>query len=112
MTPNIAVAGSKEIPSGDLWSHQLAVLGSPLQPTTTIPNGAGRLVVSQYHRRPARPEIHSPYLTARQAAVYLGISYSTFRKKAVRIRQQPGIRRYRREDLDEFASSLRSKRKR
>ncbi len=54
----------------------------------------------------------SPHLTAKEAAAYLRISYSTFRKKATKIRRQPGTGRYRREDLDAFASSLRAKKKR
>lgn len=52
------------------------------------------------------------HLNARQAAEYLGIPYSTFRKKAVRIRRSQTTGRYRREDLDEFAASARPKRKR
>lgn len=51
------------------------------------------------------PAVISPYLTAKEAAVYLKISYSTFRKKARLIRKQPGTGRYRREDLDRFASA-------
>jgi hypothetical protein len=58
------------------------------------------------------PAPASPHLTAKEAAAYLRISYSTFRKKATKIRRQPGTGRYRIEDLDEFASSLRPKRKR
>jgi hypothetical protein len=54
----------------------------------------------------------TPHLTAKEAAAYLRISYSTFRKKATRIRRQPGTGRYRIEDLNEFAASQRSKRKR
>jgi DNA-binding CsgD family transcriptional regulator len=54
----------------------------------------------------------TPHLTAREAADYLRISYSTFRKKATRIRRQPGTGRYRIEDLDEFAASLRPRLKR
>lgn len=60
----------------------------------------------------ARPQPSTPYFTAKEAAAYLRISYSTFRKKATKIRRQPGTGRYRREDLDEFAASLRPKRKR
>lgn len=52
------------------------------------------------------------HLTAREAADYLRISYSTFRKKATKIRRQPGTGRYRVEDLDDFAASLRPRRKR
>src|SRR5579872_2217854 len=40
----------------------------------------------------------TPHLTAKEAAVYLRISYSTFRKKATRIRRQPGTGRYRIEE--------------
>jgi excisionase family DNA binding protein len=54
----------------------------------------------------------SPYLTAKEAAAYLRISYSTFRKCATKIRRMPSTNRYRREDLDEFAASNRPKRKR
>jgi hypothetical protein len=54
----------------------------------------------------------TPHLTAKEAAAYLRISYSTFRKKATRIRRQPGTGRYRIEDLNEFAASQRPKRKR
>jgi len=58
------------------------------------------------------PTPATPHLTAKEAAAYLRISYSTFRKKATKIRRQPGTRSYRREDLDEFATSLRPRRKR
>ena len=58
------------------------------------------------------PAPATPHLTAKEAAAYLRISYSTFRKKATKIRRQPGTGRYRIEDLDEFAASLRPKRKR
>ncbi len=57
-------------------------------------------------------ELRSPYLTARQAAAYLGISYSTFRKKARLIKVMPGTYRYRREDLDEYSRAHRPRRKR
>lgn len=46
----------------------------------------------------------SPYLTAKEAAAYLRIAYSTFRKKAKRIKRQPGTGRYRVEDLEAFAA--------
>jgi excisionase family DNA binding protein len=55
--------------------------------------------------------VNTPYLTARQAAEYLNISYSTFRKKARYIRKMPGTSRYRREDLDAFACKPILKRK-
>lgn len=58
------------------------------------------------------PVVASPYLTARDAAAYLGIAYSTFRKRACRIRCQPQTGRYRRDDLDAFAASQRPTRKR
>jgi hypothetical protein len=54
----------------------------------------------------------TPHLTAKEAAEYLRISYSTFRKKATKIRRQPGTGRYRIEDLDEFAASLSPRKKR
>lgn len=54
----------------------------------------------------------SPYMTAREAAAYLRISESTFRKKARLIRRQPGTGRYRKDDLDEFAATMRSKKRR
>jgi hypothetical protein len=60
----------------------------------------------------AVPPVASPYLTARQAAAYLGIAYGTFRNKATRIRKMPQTGRYRREDLDAFAEATRPKRKR
>ncbi|MBP3954932.1 hypothetical protein J8F10_06510 [Gemmata sp. G18] len=56
--------------------------------------------------------IASPHLTAEESAGYLGISYSTFRKKAKLVRRQPGTGRYRVEDLDEFAASLKPRKKR
>lgn len=56
--------------------------------------------------------VSSPYLTAQEAAAYLNISYSSFRKRATRIRRMPTTGRYRREDLDAYAESLRPKRKR
>lgn len=62
--------------------------------------------------RPADAPAGSPFMNSREAAVYLRISYSTFRKKATLIRRMPGTRRYRREDLDTFAESNRPKRKR
>ena len=60
----------------------------------------------------AMVECRSPYLTARQAAAYLKISYSTFRKKAHLIKVMPGTHRYRREDLDEYTRAHRPRRKR
>jgi hypothetical protein len=59
-----------------------------------------------------KTSILSPYLTAKEAAAYLRISYSTFRKKATKIKRQPGTGRYRREDLDMFAASLRPRKTR
>jgi hypothetical protein len=56
--------------------------------------------------------VASPYLTAQEAATYLNISYSSFRKRATRIRRMPMTGRYRRDDLDAYAESLRPKRKR
>lgn len=58
------------------------------------------------------PTIESPYLTAAEAAAYLRIAYSTFRKVATRIRRMPATGRYRREDLDAFAETARPRRKR
>jgi hypothetical protein len=46
----------------------------------------------------------SPYLTSREAAEFLRISYSTFRKKAKRIKRQPGTGRYKVADLEAFAA--------
>lgn len=60
----------------------------------------------------APPPVPSPYLTARQAADYLNIPYSSFRKKATRIRRMPGTGRYQVADLDAFAAAGRSRRKR
>lgn len=54
--------------------------------------------------------IESPYLTAKQAAAYLGIAYSTFRKKACQIPTMAQTGRYRREDLDKWAASHRPRR--
>lgn len=52
------------------------------------------------------PRIDSPYLTAREAAAYLRVTYGTFRHWAVKItRSKTG--RYRREDLDKFAATRR-----
>lgn len=61
---------------------------------------------------PPPKEVESPYKTPREAAVYLGIPYSTFRKKAKYIRRVPQTGRYRREDLDEWAEATRPRRKR
>lgn len=58
---------------------------------------------------PAPP---SPYFTAEESAAYLGIPYSTFRKRAKFIRRVPQTGRYRREDLDEWAEATRPRRKR
>jgi hypothetical protein len=55
----------------------------------------------------ASPAIASPYLTAREAAAYLRVSYSTFRKRAIFIKRCPQNNKYRREDLDAFAMSNR-----
>ena len=60
----------------------------------------------------ANLELTSPYLTAREAADYLKISYSTFRKKAMLIRRCPATLRYTREHLDEYANSIRPRKKR
>lgn len=47
----------------------------------------------------------SEYLSAKEAAVYLNIAYSTFRKRAVTIPRQPQTKRYRRCDLDVWATT-------
>jgi hypothetical protein len=54
----------------------------------------------------------TPYLTSKEAAAYLRLSYSTFRKRATKIKRMPSTGRYRREDLDAYAESIRPKRKR
>ncbi len=54
--------------------------------------------------------VESPYLNAREAAAYLNIAYSTFRKRRKYIRRVPGTRRFRREDLDAYAESVRPRR--
>ena len=52
------------------------------------------------------PAADSPYLTAKQAAAYLNVSYGTFRHRAKNIkRTRTG--HYRREDLDHFAAHRR-----
>lgn len=51
------------------------------------------------------PESH---LTAKQAAAYLGVAYSTFRGWACSIRQQK-TGRYRKQDLDHFAATRKRK---
>jgi hypothetical protein len=56
---------------------------------------------------PASEAITSPYLTAREAAAYLRMSYSTFRKRAIFIKRCPQNNKYRREDLDAYAMSTR-----
>jgi excisionase family DNA binding protein len=56
---------------------------------------------------PVQLATSSPYLTAKEAAEYLRMSYSTFRKKARLIKMMPGTHKYRREDLDEYAQSNR-----
>jgi len=56
--------------------------------------------------------MESPYLTAREAAAYLKVSYSTFRKRARRINRMPGTKRYRPADLDAFALTGKPKLKR
>jgi hypothetical protein len=61
---------------------------------------------------PASETVTSPYLTAREAAAYLRISYSTFRKKACMIRVCKATGRYKKEYLDEYADSIRPRRKR
>jgi excisionase family DNA binding protein len=55
---------------------------------------------------PTAPKTPSPYLTAREAADYLNVSYGTFRNWATRIKRAK-TGRYRREDLDQFASTRR-----
>lgn len=54
----------------------------------------------------------SPYLSAREAASYLRIAYSTFRKRATRIKRTPQTLKYTREDLDEYARSLKPRKNR
>lgn len=75
-----------------------------------VPDPAARLLASwvydlEFPDSPgALPE--SPYLTAKEAAAYLRVSYGTFRNWATKIkRHRTG--RYRREDLDEFARTRR-----
>jgi hypothetical protein len=52
----------------------------------------------------------SPYLTAREAAAYLNIAYSTFRGRARLIRRAPQTGRYTREALDEYAAKANPRR--
>lgn len=54
----------------------------------------------------------TPYMTSKEAAAYLRLAYSTFRKRATKIKRMPGTGRYRREDLDAYAESARPRRKR
>jgi hypothetical protein len=54
--------------------------------------------------------VESPYLTAKQAAAYLKIAYSTFRDRARLIKRAPQTKRYRREDLDEYANKVKCRR--
>ncbi|OWK46594.1 helix-turn-helix domain-containing protein [Fimbriiglobus ruber] len=56
-------------------------------------------------KQPARP-VDSPYLTAREAALYLNVSYGTFRNWATKIKKQK-TGRFRKEDLDNFAKTRR-----
>lgn len=55
----------------------------------------------------ATATIESPYLTPKEAAAYLKISLSTFRKVARLIKRCPQTRRYTREQLDAYAHSSR-----
>lgn len=56
------------------------------------------------HTPPPQPTAAaSDYLTAKQAAAYLGIPYSTFRKKATGIPQCRRTRRYHKAALDRWA---------
>ena len=57
-------------------------------------------------------QIASPYLTAKEAAAYLRLAYSTFRKRAKYIARQPQTGRYHVADLDDYAKSIRPRRKR
>lgn len=61
---------------------------------------------------PEPPTPLSPYLTAKQAAAYLRLSYSTFRKRAKYIVRQPQTGRYHVNDLDDYARSIRPRKKR
>jgi hypothetical protein len=58
------------------------------------------------------PNQVSPYLSAREAAAYLNIAYSTFRKRAVRIKRTPQTNKYTREALDDYANSLKPRKQR
>ena len=49
------------------------------------------------------------YLTAREAATYLGMSYGAFRNEAKHIRRCAGINRYTRPALDAFAQTRRKR---
>ncbi len=60
---------------------------------------------------PARV-VNSPFLTAKEAADYLRLSYSSFRKVAVKVVRQPGTRKYRKEDLDKYAEEYRHRKRR
>lgn len=57
-------------------------------------------------------KIDSPHKTAKEAAAYLHIPYSRFRKVATKIKRQPQTGRYRIEDLDDYAASQRPRAKR
>lgn len=56
--------------------------------------------------------MQSDYLTAKQAAVYLNVPYSTFRKRATTIPRCHQTKRYHKTDLDEWAKSRRPRTKR
>jgi hypothetical protein len=68
------------------------------------PSPAGEATVSEPAPTP------SPYLTAREAAAYLGIAYSTFRARARHVRRVAQTRRYTSEALDEYAHKSKARR--
>lgn len=54
----------------------------------------------------------SEYLTAKEAAVYLNLSYGAFRNRATTIPRMPQTKRYKKSDLDMWAATAKVRKKR
>lgn len=110
----------------ELWKAQIQVeqcrrimasMENPFTPDAVIlfRNALATLREAKARTRQRRDEpapVDSPYLTPTEAARYLRLAYSTFRKRATRIKRCPQTGKYLRTDLDSFAESFRPKRKR
>jgi hypothetical protein len=76
---------------------------APSPPAVFRREAPGEIVAPSAASTPP-PQPPSPYLTARQAAAYLNVSYGTFRNWATQIKRTK-TGRYRKDDLDHFAQN-------